>query len=119
MSLDEVISYPFILREKGSGTRQVMEDEFLRKGIEPQQIDTIMELGSTGAVKSAVEAGLGITIISPSSIKHEKALGLLDVVDNADTSFKQQFYSIHEKSTLLPVFAVTFLTFLRDIKIPL
>ncbi|MNI80272.1 HTH-type transcriptional activator CmpR [compost metagenome] len=96
-----------------------MENELLRKGIEPQEIDTIMELGSTGAVKSAVEAGLGITIISPSSIKHEKALGLLEVVDIADTSFKRQFYSIHEKSTLLPVSAVTFLTFLREIKIPL
>lgn len=119
VSLNEVISFPFILREKGSGTRQVMEDELLRKGIEPQEIDTIMELGSTGAVKSAVEAGLGITIISPSSIKHEKALGLLEVVDIEDTFFKRQFYSIHEKSTLLPVSAVTFLMFLREIKNPL
>lgn len=117
--LEEAISYPFVLREKGSGTRQVMEDELLRKGIEPNKIDTVMELGSTGAVKSAVEAGLGITIISPSSVKHEKALGLIEVVDIADTSFKRQFYSIHLKSTLLPVSAVTFLTFLREYRNPL
>ena len=73
-----------------------------------------MELGSTGAVKSAVEAGVGITIISPSSVKHEKALGLLEILDIEDVSFKRMFYSIHLKSTLLPVPAVTFLTFLRE-----
>ncbi|MNJ64846.1 HTH-type transcriptional activator CmpR [compost metagenome] len=78
-----------------------------------------MELGSTGAVKSAVEAGLGITIISPSSIKHEKALGLLDIVDIEDTEFKRQFYCIQLKSTVLPASAVTFLTFLREFNNPL
>lgn len=119
VTLDEVISYPFILREKGSGTRQVMENELIRKGMDLEQIDTVMELGSTGAVKSAVEAGLGITIISPSSIKHEKALGLLDIVDIEDTEFKRQFYCIQLKSTVLPASAVTFLTFLREFNNPL
>lgn len=73
-----------------------------------------MELGSTGAVKSAVEAGLGITMLSPSTVRHEIALGLLKIVDIFDASFKRQFYAIHQKSTLLPIHAVTFLTFLRQ-----
>ncbi|MNI76854.1 HTH-type transcriptional activator CmpR [compost metagenome] len=90
-----------------------MEAELERQGIKPERLETVMELGSTGAVKSAVEAGLGITIISPSSVKHEQALGLLKVVDIEDAEFKRKFYSIHLKSTLLPVSAVTFLTFLK------
>ncbi|MFD1176162.1 selenium metabolism-associated LysR family transcriptional regulator [Paenibacillus puldeungensis] len=114
VSIEEVISYPFVLREKGSGTRQVMEEVFNQRGLNPDRIQTIMELGSTGAVKSAVEAGVGITIISPSSVKHEKALGLLEILEIEDVSFKRMFYSIHLKSTLLPVPAVTFLTFLRE-----
>ena len=81
VTLQEVVSYPFVLREKGSGTRQVMESELMHRGFEPDRIESVMELGSTGAVKSAVEAGIGITIISPSSVKHEQALGLLKVVD--------------------------------------
>lgn len=117
--LEEVIAYPFVLREKGSGTRQVMEDELIRQNIDPQRVQTVMELGSTGAVKSAVEAGFGVTMISPSSVKHEVSLGLMHIVDIKDAKFKRNFYSIHLKSTLLPVTAVTFLSFLRGQKIPL
>lgn len=119
VSLPEVLGYPFVLREKGSGTRQVMEEQLMHHGVDPDELEIVMELGSTGAVKSAVEAGFGLTIISPSSVKHETALGLLDVLDIEDITFKRQFYSIHLKSTLLPVSVVTFLTFLREQKLPL
>ncbi|GGH25715.1 LysR family transcriptional regulator [Paenibacillus segetis] len=117
VELEEVVSYPFVLREKGSGTRQVMEQELERRGIDLGQIETVMELGSTGAVKSAVEAGFGLTMLSPSSVKHEVALGLMEILDIKDVTFKRQFYSVHLKSALLPVSAVTFLTFLREHKL--
>lgn len=114
VTLEEALRYPFVLREQGSGTRRVMEEQLLAKGLDPGAMRVVMELGSTGAVKSAVEAGLGITIISTSSVKHEVALGLLKIVNLSDASFKRQFYAIHLKSTLLPISAVTFLTFLRQ-----
>ncbi|MNJ67323.1 HTH-type transcriptional activator CmpR [compost metagenome] len=119
LKLKEVLSYPFVLREKGSGTRQVMEEQLEGSGIDLSELDIVMELGSTGAVKSAVEAGFGLTFLSPSSVKHELALGLLEVLEIENVTFKRQFYSIHLKSTLLPVSAVTFLTFLREQKLPL
>lgn len=114
ITLEEASAHPFVLREEGSGTRQVMEEEWKAKGIDPRSLQTVMELGSTGAVKSAVEAGLGVTMLSPSSVKHELALGLLHAVPIADASFKRQFYSIRLKSTLLPIAAVAFLNFLRE-----
>lgn len=114
ITLEEASAYPFVLREEGSGTRQVMEEEWKAKGMDPRSLQMVMELGSTGAVKSAVEAGLGVTMLSPSSVKHELALGLLHAVPVADASFKRQFYSIRLKSTLLPIAAVAFLNFLRE-----
>ncbi|MBW4083960.1 LysR family transcriptional regulator [Paenibacillus sp. S150] len=114
VTLEEALKHPFVLREQGSGTRRVMEEQLLAKGLDPGAMRVVMELGSTGAVKSAVEAGLGITIISASSVKHEVTLGLLKIVNITDASFKRQFYAIHLKSTLLPISAVTFLTFLRE-----
>ncbi|WP_411347444.1 selenium metabolism-associated LysR family transcriptional regulator [Paenibacillus sp. WLX2291] len=114
VTLDDVLQYPFVLREKGSGTRQVMEEEFIRHHVDLAQIRTVMELGSTGAVKSAVEAGLGITILSPSSVKHEVALGLLKILTIEGLSFPRQFYSIHLKSTLLSMPATAFLQFLQE-----
>ncbi|MBD2871466.1 selenium metabolism-associated LysR family transcriptional regulator [Paenibacillus arenilitoris] len=114
VSLEEVMEYPFVLREQGSGTRLVMEEQLREKNIDPAAMKIVMELGSTGAVKSAVEAGLGISFVSASSVKHEVALGLIRMVKITDTKFKRQFYSIYLKSALLPISAVTFLTFLRE-----
>ncbi|MGG4344847.1 selenium metabolism-associated LysR family transcriptional regulator [Paenibacillus lautus] len=112
--LEDVLKYPFVLREKGSGTRKVMEDVLLMRGYDPESIRTVMELGSTGAVKSAVEEGLGITMLSTSTVKHETALGLVKMIDIADASFKRNFYSIQLRSALLPMSAMTFLAYLKE-----
>jgi len=114
LKLEDVLEYPFILREQGSGTRQVMEEKLTENGYNPQQLKIVMELGSTGAIKSAVEAGLGISFLSVSSVKHEAALGLIRTLPIENVTFKRQFYSVYLKSTLLPISAVTFLNFLRE-----
>lgn len=110
----DVVAYPFILREIGSGTRRVMEDELVRNGFDLNSIKIIMELGSTGAIKSAVEAKLGITILSESAIKHELALGLLTTKKIENLRFIRSFYSIYLRSTLLPLSAVAFLSFFNQ-----
>lgn len=114
VTLDDALQYPFVLREQGSGTRLVMEEQLKKKKIDPASMKIVMELGSTGAIKSAVEAGLGISFLSSSSVKHEVALGLIKLVKISDSKFQRQFYSIYLKSALLPISAVTFLTFLRE-----
>ncbi|GAW94203.1 LysR family transcriptional regulator, partial [Calderihabitans maritimus] len=59
VELKDILDYPFVLRERGSGTRRVMERGLEEAGISPGQIKLRMELGSTEAVKTAVEEGLG------------------------------------------------------------
>jgi DNA-binding transcriptional LysR family regulator len=114
ISWSDVLKFPFILREQGSGTRRVMEEELVRSGFDLSELKIIMELGSTGAIKSAVEANLGITILSQSSIKHELALGLLTTKKIKGIRFIRSFYSIYLRSTLLPLSAVAFLNFFRE-----
>lgn len=114
ITLEDTLRYPFVLREKGSGTRRVMEEELLRRGLDLSDMKILMELGSTGAVKSAVEANLGLSILSQSSIKHELALGVLAARSIQGIRFVRSFYSIHLKSALLPISAVTFLTFMKE-----
>ncbi|MBD2846171.1 LysR family transcriptional regulator [Paenibacillus sp. IB182496] len=114
VTIEEALAHPVVLREQGSGTRLVMEEELRSKQIDPNEMNIVMELGSTGAVKSAVEAGLGVSFLSGSSIKHEEALGLIRAIPVTGLQFKRQFYSIYLKSALLPISAVTFLTFLRE-----
>ncbi|MDF2721922.1 MAG: LysR family transcriptional regulator [Paenibacillus sp.] len=114
VTLDDVLPYPLILREQGSGTRQVMEQELQRAGVGKDGLNIVMELGSTGAIKSAVEAGLGITVMSPTAVRHETALGIFKVRSIENVVFTRHFYSIYLRAALLPISAVTFLTFLRE-----
>ncbi|MGX4586647.1 selenium metabolism-associated LysR family transcriptional regulator [Paenibacillus chitinolyticus] len=111
--MEDVFRYPFVLREEGSGTRRVMEEELERAGIACGGMDIVMELGSTGAIKSAVEAGLGVSILSQSSVKHEVRLGILKIKEIEGVSFSRSFYAIYLNSTLLPLSAVSFLNFMR------
>ncbi|OXM85871.1 selenium metabolism-associated LysR family transcriptional regulator [Paenibacillus rigui] len=112
--MEEVLKYAFVLREQGSGTRRVMEEQLEQAGYQAADMTIVMELGSTGAVKSAVEAGLGISILSQSSVKHEAALGVLHVKMIEGVRFSRSFYAIYLNSTILPISAVTFVSFLRE-----
>ncbi|WP_040948579.1 selenium metabolism-associated LysR family transcriptional regulator [Gorillibacterium massiliense] len=110
----DLLPYPFILREPGSGTRKVVEEVWKRSESGSKALNIAMELGSTGAIKSAVEAGLGLSVLSSSSVRHETALGVLHTRRIEGMSFTRSFYSVYLKSTLLPLPAVTFLTFIRE-----
>lgn len=78
--LDENI--PFIRREQGSGTREVLEEAIAARGLSPLQ--TSMELGSTEAIKRAVAAGLGVSFVSEHTIGLELAAGQLRRVPLTD-----------------------------------
>ncbi len=64
IEIDNLRRARWVLREKGSGTRQVFEDGLRRRGFDPVELDVIMELPSNEAVRSVVEAGAGATVIS-------------------------------------------------------
>jgi len=112
---EDMIQFPFIMREQGSGTRRVFEEELQRNGMDPARIHVLMELGSTGAIKSAVEANLGISVLSRSAVKHELTLGLLVTKPMANIRFIRNFYSIYLRSTLLPLPAIALINFIREL----
>ena len=64
IEVDHLRRARWVLREKGSGTRQVFEDGLRRLGVDPAELDVVMELPSNEAVRSVVEAGAGATAIS-------------------------------------------------------
>ena len=74
---DEIIRYPFVSREEGSGTRDVIIQYLIDQGVNPAELNFSLELGSPEAIKGAVEAGMGITIISRSIIGKELKLKTL------------------------------------------
>ncbi len=78
-SCAEVAAAPLLMRERGSGTRHVIEMALERQGVKRSSLQIVMELDSTEAIKSAVEAGLGIGFVSRWAIAKDMRL---------DNSFK-------------------------------
>ena len=74
---EELKSYPFICREEGSGTREVIMDYLKQNEINSNEMNFCLELGSPEALKGAVEAGMGISILSRSTIDKELKLNTL------------------------------------------
>ena len=74
---EQIQPYSFIAREEGSGTREVISNYFEQRGLNYGDLKTTMEFGSPESVKSAVEAGLGISIISETTLAKELKLGTL------------------------------------------
>jgi LysR family transcriptional regulator, transcriptional activator of the cysJI operon len=66
--LDELLHEPFVLRERGSGTRQVAETYLREEGVDLDELRVVAELSGIDAIKAAVAAGLGISIISRSAL---------------------------------------------------
>lgn len=80
IDVEQVQPYPFIAREEGSGTREVISTYFGQRGSNFGNLKTTMEFGSPESVKSAVEAGLGISIISETTLVKELKLGTLRAI---------------------------------------
>ena len=92
----DVPKHPFIAREEGSGTRDVTFDYLRGAGLEPADLTIVMELGSPESIKGAIEAGMGISILSRSTISKELALGTLACVE-LEPPLERPFSFVHQK----------------------
>lgn len=96
ITLDALLEYPFICREEGSGTREVIA-EYMNKASGCQTcMDVAMELGSPEAVKGAVEAGMGISVVSNATIQKELRLETLVAIE-LDPPLERPFSFVHQK----------------------
>jgi DNA-binding transcriptional LysR family regulator len=77
VSLDDLRGERLIVMQEGSGVRQVIEDELRQAGTRLRDLDVRLELGLQESVKSAVEAGHGVTFISRTAVEPELASGTL------------------------------------------
>jgi DNA-binding transcriptional LysR family regulator len=100
ITIKELLEVPFIIREKGSGTRQVMEDTLRRCHVDASKLNVIMELEHTEAIKSCVEAGLGISIISKSAVTKELKLQTLMQLNIEGITLHRDFYMIYHEEAL-------------------
>jgi DNA-binding transcriptional LysR family regulator len=115
ITLNELPQEPFIAREKGSATRDVLESYLKEtKSISLSQLDICGELGSSEAIKEAIIAGLGVSIISIHAIKRELAAGTLFEVPIQGLKIERNFYLIYPRQTDFRPSHKIFIAFLKD-----
>lgn len=91
VALADLASAPFLCRETGSGSREVIESALRERGL---TIEPAMALGSTEAIKSAVAAGLGVAILSRLTVELELSTGRLCLLDVRDLSLRRALYMV-------------------------
>ena len=75
--IDELRAEQLIVMQEGAGVRQIVEDELRALGIRLRDLDVRLELGLQESVRSAVQAGYGVTFISRSAVESDLAAGTL------------------------------------------
>jgi DNA-binding transcriptional LysR family regulator len=114
ISISELTKEPFIFREGGSGTRQMIEMFFSKYGISPNNMKVAMVLGSTEAIKEAVENGLGVSILSRWAVRKELKYGTLQLLRIKEERVNRDFSLIVNKSSVSSHAVDEFLTYLRS-----
>ena len=96
VTFDRVLEFPFICREEGSGTREVINEYIRPLPSCSSGLKVAMELGSPEAVKGAVEAGMGVSVVSRATVQKELRLGTL-VTIALDPPLLRPFSFVHQK----------------------
>src|SRR5882757_3209166 len=104
---DEIL----IVREPGSGTREVVAQALATHRIEPQRT---LEIGSTEAIKQAVAAGVGVAIVSMATIDDQVKLGKLKVIPIRGVHIERTLWQLKSPGRLDVPAAVAFEGIIRE-----
>lgn len=109
--LSAIENESFVVREQGSGTRVAIERFFARHNI---QFHTGIEMTSNEAIKQAVEAGLGLGIVSIHTLELELETGRLQILDVFDFPILRHWYIMQRKGKRLSPAANEFKQFVLE-----
>ncbi|PZP59599.1 MAG: LysR family transcriptional regulator [Azospira oryzae] len=99
----------FVIREPGSGTRGAMERFFAEHRV---QLKTSMQMGTNEAIKQAVQAGMGLGVVSYHTIELELETKRLKVLDVVGFPIRRNWYLVHREHKRLSKVAEAFREFL-------
>lgn len=113
ITLDELKTLPLVLREKGSGIRETVEKALSDNNIQLDDCRLTMELSTLEAIKSCVEAGQGISIISRLAVRRELRHGTLKALQVEGISFPHYFTVIYSSVKPKTALQKTFIEFIK------
>jgi len=109
VKFDQLAEQTFVSREQGSGTRSAMERVFEKYNIQPR---ISMEMEANEAIKQAVQAGMGLGILSLHSIELELETGRLAMLNVEHFPLLRHWFVAHRSNKRLSSAALAFKDFL-------
>lgn len=113
ITLDELKTVPIALRERGSGSLEVIEHALRGAGLRLNDLNLAMQLGSTEGIKSYLTNSISIAFISIFAVQNELKNGILRVLDVAGLTIQRDFYSVQLQGVSEGL-ADTFMRFARQ-----
>ncbi len=118
LSLEDLPGLPLIAREPGSGTWRTALKTLEEKGLSPQKLTLVAEMGSTEAVKQAVKAGLGLAFVSRRAVEEELARQEIQILPLKGLRIRRYFFLVYPSRRTLSPPAQVFLNFFRKDRSP-
>ena len=94
ITLEELKELPYITREPGSGSRLIFEQALIDADFDIEDLNIVMELGSTTSIKSAIMGGLGVSIISKWAVQDLVKAGKVAALNVQGLTLKRSFHII-------------------------
>jgi DNA-binding transcriptional LysR family regulator len=105
-----------LVRERGSGTREIVEQSMAERGISMRDLKSIMEVDSTEGILASIEAGLGIGFVSRRALRRSLLLGTLKMAPIRGVHLKRQFSLVYSRGPEPTGLPGLFLSHLREEK---
>jgi uncharacterized integral membrane protein (TIGR00698 family) len=80
ITLQQIAAAPLLMRERGSGTREVIETTLEAAALVARDLHIAMELNSTEAILGCIESGVGVGFVSRSAVRRQLVMGTLTIV---------------------------------------
>jgi len=111
IAAEELVNYHLVLREKGSATRQLLENKISEKGLSLDSFCGVTYYNSLEGIKQAVKNGLGATVLSNLSIQDMLKAGEVEACPVKDIDLKRSLYLVYHHSRILGNAALQFREF--------
>ncbi len=108
VKLMEIMGEPFIFREKGSGTRNVLTQIIEKSGFDPLALDVVAEFGNMESIRQGVKANVGVSILSTLAVEEDIRQGSLVGIPVEDVLFCRPFFLTRRRHHILSPIAEEF-----------
>src|SRR5690606_21128500 len=104
IELKDIINSSFILREAGSGTREILENKLKEINVNIEDLKVVANVADSESIKEMVALGTGVSFISEKSVLKDLCLNKYKVLNLSDIELHRKFYLVcHKNRNLDPL----------------